>query len=1170
MKLRQLRLAAFGCFADARLDFGVDGGFLHVIHGPNEAGKSTSLRALTGLLFGIPVRSTDDFRHKSKDLRIGAEIVSAAGQRATFVRRKGSKDTLLDRDEQKLPDAALKEFLGPVTEETFRTVYRLDYASLRLGGDDLLAGKGDLAESLFQAGSGIAGVRQVLKSLESDASQLFANRSSKALVNRGVSEFDAATKTVRELSVKPSDYVALVDSLAKKEAELKRLVEQMEYLDAQVRHNERMQRALPDVTEHGRLLAERTALGDVILLSESASRDREQAVRDRDDAQRRRQHAESQVEQLREQLKGLPLRSDLLSQSQNIARLNQEVRSYQDALRDLPKVQSEQQQFEADARRLLAELRPDLSLEQADSLRLTGLQSERIRQLTTDFTKRDERRRSAAHTVEDTERETGEAQRLLDADPSASSPDELKRLAERIRRKGDLEESLRTDETVLRTAEEQARLELQRLTCWRGTLEELEALLLPTSETVDQFEREFDALAKQTTPLDQQIERNREETARCAAELQRLQLSGGVPSESNLKSARDRRDHGWQLIRRTWLDGTGDTVAEAAFAHGQPLPDAYEQTVVKADNIADRLRREAERVAQQAHFQAEQQRLNQQTGELSEQRCGLDDRQTELTSRWQESWKPAGITPLTPREMRAWLNRHAALLEKARRIREQRSTVAESKNRIATFVNELSQALQNLAEPPHDPRETLAGLLQRADATHKRLENARQQRDRLQERLQELSRKQTQDIRTRDQADAAIAEWQADWRKAVGPLNLSEDVPPEQANALLDRLAQLEQLRKEAVNRHSRVVLMEGSIRQFQTAVAALTESLAPEWHGLPADQAAARLNAAINTASDERGQHQQLAERLNAERQAVTDSKTDAQQAQQRLDDLMAAARCSDLAALEEAERKSSQARGIVRDLQDVEKRLALAAAGAPLEEFLNEVAELDADRLPGQIARLQAELAELQPRRDHLIGDIRSLKDDLRKQDGTDAAIAAAETAQASLAVVRDGAERYIRLRLAARILGRYLDDFRERNQHPVIARAGELFPRLTLGSFSRLKVGFDDRDQPSLFGVRPDCQEVDMEGMSDGTRDQLFLSLRLASLETQLSAGEPLPFVVDDILIHFDDDRAKAALEVLAEFSRHTQVLLFTHHTRIRDLARDSVPPSLLKLHELTPNR
>jgi uncharacterized protein YhaN len=74
-----------------------------------------------------------------------------------------------------------------------------------------------------------------------------------------------------------------------------------------------------------------------------------------------------------------------------------------------------------------------------------------------------------------------------------------------------------------------------------------------------------------------------------------------------------------------------------------------------------------------------------------------------------------------------------------------------------------------------------------------------------------------------------------------------------------------------------------------------------------------------------------------------------------------------------------------------------------------------------------------------------------------------------------------------------------------------------------------------------------------MSSGTRDQLYLALRLASLEKYMDSAEPMPFIVDDILVHFDDARAQATLGVLAELARHTQVILFTHHARLVEQVR-----------------
>jgi len=75
-----------------------------------------------------------------------------------------------------------------------------------------------------------------------------------------------------------------------------------------------------------------------------------------------------------------------------------------------------------------------------------------------------------------------------------------------------------------------------------------------------------------------------------------------------------------------------------------------------------------------------------------------------------------------------------------------------------------------------------------------------------------------------------------------------------------------------------------------------------------------------------------------------------------------------------------------------------------------------------------------------------------------------------------------------------------------------------------------------------------------MSEGTRDQLYLALRLAALELHLEQTTPLPFIADDLFINYDDKRAKAGLEALAKLSESTQVVFLTHHDHLVSVAQE----------------
>jgi len=87
-----------------------------------------------------------------------------------------------------------------------------------------------------------------------------------------------------------------------------------------------------------------------------------------------------------------------------------------------------------------------------------------------------------------------------------------------------------------------------------------------------------------------------------------------------------------------------------------------------------------------------------------------------------------------------------------------------------------------------------------------------------------------------------------------------------------------------------------------------------------------------------------------------------------------------------------------------------------------------------------------------------------------------------------------------------------------------------------------------------------------MSQGTRDQLFLSLRLAAIEQHIEGRGPFPVIVDDLLVQFDDDRAVATLEVLSELSATTQVLFFTHHKHLVELAEASKLAAAISVQRL----
>lgn len=109
-----------------------------------------------------------------------------------------------------------------------------------------------------------------------------------------------------------------------------------------------------------------------------------------------------------------------------------------------------------------------------------------------------------------------------------------------------------------------------------------------------------------------------------------------------------------------------------------------------------------------------------------------------------------------------------------------------------------------------------------------------------------------------------------------------------------------------------------------------------------------------------------------------------------------------------------------------------------------------------------------------------------------------------------------------------------------------AGALLSRLTGGKYHALSL--DKELEASASGER-DVLPHSALYLSKGTVDQIYLAVRLAVCDLCLPDA---PLVLDEALAAFDDVRAKRALELLQELSEQRQILLFSCHTREKNLS------------------
>jgi uncharacterized protein YhaN len=1171
VKILQLDLRAFGPFTGRMLDLSEGDAGLHVIYGPNEAGKSSALRAVEQMLFGIPARATDDFIHPYKNLRVGATLSRAGGPPLEFLRRKGTAATLLAADnETPLPDDALRPLLGAIDRELFGTMFGIDHQQLIQGGKEIVHGSGNVGQLLFAVGAGIADFQAIQTRLENEAEELFTRRAHTRKINQSLKALDAARKRARQTQLPGEEWARHDEAFHAAVSRRDEVQRQLQQCEREQSRLSRIRRAQPILAKHREILQQRQALGSVNILPADFAEQRRAAITGLEVARNDAEKARDELERIRKQLQAIAVPAALMDKTAQIKELPDALGSHRKAQRDLPGLRARREQIRRTAGEILRQIRPELSLEMVEPLRLTTLQRSAIADL-------GNRHAALVQSLEQSRDEIQEMRQRLAAEQSQlaelETPRPLGPLKDAIRRVqglGNLPQQAADIRAELARRQQQAAIDLQRLPYWAGTLEELEPLRVPAGETIDRFEKDFALAEQQSELLQTRLAEARDAQADVERQLDQSRREGEVPDEEDLDAARRLRDEGWRLVLESWQQGSADDrrLAEflAAFAAAADLAAAYAQAVARADQCADRLRREAGRVATRAGLLARHEALGRQIAAFSQQAAEAHLAEHALQQAWQALWLAARIEPGRPREMRAWLQRQQSLVEEAAAIRARRGELQRIEDSAKSAREQLGDALAALAAPPPNADTQLPALLDCCQAVVDRFEAAHAQRQQLQNSVRELGERLSATTGRAERAVADLAQWRQQWAMAIEPLGVPPDTAPAAVNQVVTQTAEMFARLAEISDLDERIDLILTDAALFDRQVRELASALAPELAGQDAAAAAERLIAIGNQAVTAQSEQQNLRKQERRHQAAMKDAEDAIEGLTARLHTMCQEAGRERAEDLPEAEHASQTACRLDEQRAALEEQLLDLSAGAGIDVLRAEADTVNADELPAHLEQWQRQIEELESSRSQLDQTIGEERNTLATMVSGAESPDAAEEVQELLAALETDVRQYVRLRMASAILRDGIERYRQKNEGPVLRRASDLFRQLTLGSFDRLSADCDERGEKVLKGVRPGGGSVELAGMSEGTSDQLYLALRLASLETYLRSHEPIPFIVDDVLVTFDDARAAAALRALGELSRQTQIIFFTHHQHLVRLAQQTLDGDLLFVHAL----
>ncbi|MFW2587738.1 AAA family ATPase [Sagittula sp. SSi028] len=1137
MRLRQLSLDLFGKFTGHSYDFG-DGasGDFHIIYGPNEAGKTTTMEAALRLLYGFPRSDPYDFQHQRKNLRLSG-VLDLDGRDLTLTRVTG-KNALTDSNGAPLPEQTLASHLGGLSEKDYRALLCLDDETIETGGEEIAAAKGDIGRLLFSAAAGIADLSHVLTDMRKQADTLHRKRASTTEMARLKKEIAEIDRRIRDSDTSAASLRKLRQTHATAQTTEAQARQTRDALHREVAQIDSLRRALPLMTEGDGLDA---ALAGKDAFPDRLSFDPERLIK-LASAQAR---AEADLDRLGQALAeaqeardGLHIDPQAAELADRLAALTELRGRYLSAVPDLPKRRAARDAAVAQMALLARDLGAagdcdptSLVLGSADLGRLDAAR-DRLRQARRDL-----------HTAAD---ETTASQSALDQ--ARSVVDGLATQAPAGSAVADILD--RHDADRLAPAYASARAQLRS---GRDTVAEALAAL-------GRGACRFDKLPDAPMPLSsaETLVAQREDLAQRAARARDTQLGQsdlaerlaaraaqyhqrGTVSDADATQAQAERDRAWQAHLAALTATTAD-----AFAKTLERTDQLAQArLAQAQDLAELRKTELDRAealtaARQATRQAE---------ELDRQIAAIDETVA-------EACVAVGLPALSPAAFADWLRDLEAAAAASRTADRAAAELAPALARAETLRQDL------LAHLPQEDPDFEAALDHARTLARDASREAGQRRE-----AEATMRRATEDLATREtretQAERALTQALEEWRALVGAL-FDGRIPPD---GLEPDLTPLRGLREQETTRaleDRRITAMQDDQTQFATAVSDLARQ-----HALTEDGDDLAVHAALEdrarSATEALRQREELTRRITT----LQDDITKARALRTQVDhDLKALAhglpgvpQPPTLDALRIAETRAREVIAQRARRAEIDRALTTELGTSDRDDLR---AMLDGRQMPeldAQLAAVRADLAAAEAQLEQAIADRSAAARDLAAIT-SDADIARLVEHRSTLELqLEEAALDYLQMDFGLRLAEEAIRRYRDSHRSGMMDATQSAFAALTNGAYTRLV--------PQTQGTTEVLQVIDAQGaakqvadLSKGTRFQLYLALRAAAYEQLAASGTVLPFFCDDIFETFDEDRTRAACRLMERIGHSGQAIYLTHHRHVVDIAQEvcSTPPQV----------
>jgi len=817
VKLQRLTLENYGVHDQQSFEFGQSG--LHVIHGPNEAGKSTLLQGIREFLFGFKSRNHPYAPSgTTKKMLATGQVALSDGTTWEVTRRQGRKNAFraeCTETGKLIDESAWHAKLGGVDQNLFEQVFGFSLSELATGEESLRSA--NIEEALFGGGMGrLAKFKAFREEMNTEAERLFLPRGKNQRINKSLREIRQQSDELKKISLRPADYQQWVKEAKSTGQQLKQIEETTRQTESRLQHIERLQTAHPLWIKRNALRQSLAELNAPTQLSSEAILGLPQAQQEMGSLQSEIDFNVRKVAELEKQLAQIDYNSALLNIGNETDLIQKQIGKVRAIRRDLPLRTQEKSAKLSLASNLLRQIDPQLDLDDFTGLSLSMASRDKITSL------------AKSHARLTTELESLGADILSEKAQIEIDEVEIKSWKSAS---SELAATLRKEQTSFRAAVEK-RTELgdqvKRLETEIGQKKaslgpfsdladrELSTLEIPLEETIRQFESEFDAIAETVRDRRRGLAATEKKIAALRADHDHFEKSTQLVTSQALHATRTERDHLIQKIQQLSTQPDAST-------REPTLPELFaelESRVRQTDEMSDKRFLQADAQAQHAAQIRELHRLETQRQQEDQDLATALAEESTIRSRWKDTWRATGMDPASPREMLEIRNRLFGINEIIvfRRGLDQRLADYNERYELVSALLEK----HGLAEVNDTEKQRITAIeefLEAAQANHEAYTKAQVRLDSSRRRLSQLEARHKN-------KNAELERLLVDSREILSPLQALGEVDLVSAPDIVHALKEVQTHLIEANSLDIRINDMQSELKQFEADVATLADKV--------------------------------------------------------------------------------------------------------------------------------------------------------------------------------------------------------------------------------------------------------------------------------------------------------------------------------------------------------